>query len=95
MSFFTQRSLRCQNFIRLFLYMYEYEKRTKHMKRYEVEPYLGKAVLIYAKDNAICSGRFYRMRTVNGHEVMEVNCHEENRFLPIGDVLYMIETRRN
>lgn len=65
------------------------------MKRYEVEPYLGKAVLIYAKNNTICSGRFYRMRTVNGHEVIEVNDQEENHFLPIGDVLYMIETRRS
>ena len=65
------------------------------MKRYEVEPYLGKAVLIYARDNNICSGRFYRMRQVNGHEVMEVNCEKEDRFLPIHDVLYMIETKRS
>jgi hypothetical protein len=65
------------------------------MKRYEVEPYLGKAVLIYAKNNDICSGRFYRMRTVNGHEVMEVSCNDEDRFLPIRDVLYMIETSRS
>lgn len=65
------------------------------MKRWEVEPYLGKAVLIYAKDNDICSGRFYRMRQINGHEVMEVSCSQEDRFLPINDVLYMIETHRS
>jgi hypothetical protein len=65
------------------------------MKRYEVEPYLGKAVLIYAKNHDICRGRFYRMRLINGHEVMEVSCSKEDRFLPVNDVLYLIETQRS
>jgi ribosomal protein L34 len=65
------------------------------MKRYEIEPYLGKSVLIYAKRQQICSGQFSRMRTINGNEVMEIRHSSEYSFLAIQDVLYMIETKRS
>lgn len=64
------------------------------MKQQEIRSYIGKEVLIYVYGDEICYGTLQEFVKEDNREMIELKGAFGTTYIPMKDVLYMIERSR-